>query len=145
MEQLMDFRTLLSLLSTSAIIAGGIFAGVQLRHINKQRSRDSAMQMLHSFQTREFMDGYDIIFNLPIGLSKKEIEERVGERMVSVLVVLGTFESMGILVHRREISLELIDDFFSGGIVLAWKKFENYIVGVREFNNRETYAEWVQC
>jgi len=144
MEAMMDFRTLLTLISTTAIVAGGIFAAVQLRHLNKQRARDSAMQMLHSFQTREFMDGYDIIFNLPMGLSKKEIEERVGDRMVSVLVVLGTFESLGILVHRREISLELIDDFFSGGIVLAWKKFEKYIVGVRELNKRETYAEWVQ-
>ncbi len=140
----MPFTTILSLLSTSAIIAGGIFAAIQLRQLNKQRARDSAMQMLHSFQTREFMDGYDVIFNLPMGLSKQEIEERVGERMVSVLVVLGTFESLGILVHRREITLSLVDDFFSGGIVLAWRKLKNYIIGVRELNDRETYAEWGQ-
>ncbi len=140
----MPFTTILSILSTTAIFAGGIFAAVQLRQLNRQRVRDSAMQMLHVFQTREFMDGYEVIFNLPMGLSKAEIEARVGDRMVSVLVVLGTFESLGILVHRGEVRLELIDDFFSGGIILAWKKFQNYIVGVRELNKRDTFGEWVQ-
>ena len=28
--------------------------------------------------------------------------------------------------------------------MLAWKKFEKYIIGVRELNKRDTYGEWVQ-
>lgn len=140
----MDFRTLLSLLSTSAIIAGGIFAGVQLRHFNKQRARDSALQMLHSFQTPEFLNAVNIVFDLPEGLSKKEIEERLGDKMTSVLVMFGTFESLGILIFRREMDIELVEDFFSGIIILSGKKFKNYLVEVRDSSNRQTYYEWFQ-
>ena len=45
------------------------------------------MQLLHSFQTPHFMEALDVVFNLPDGLSKVEIEERVGGRMTSMLVM----------------------------------------------------------
>ncbi len=140
----MDFRTYLSLFSTIAIVCAGIFAGVQLRHLYKQRLRDSALQMLQSFQTAEFTEAVDIVFNLPEGLSRKQIEERLGEKIVCVRVMLGTFESLGIMVFRREISIELVDDFFSGIIIMCWKKFRKFIEEIRGSSNRETYYEWVQ-
>src|SRR5262249_14818904 len=121
-----------------------IFAGVQLRHLYKQRMRDSALQMLQSFQTAEFTEAVDIVFNLPEGLSRKQIEERLGDKIICVRVMLGTFESLGIMVFRREISIELVDDFFSGIIILCWKKSRKFIEEIRASSNRDTYYEWVQ-
>jgi len=140
----MEISTVLSVVQTAAIVAGGIFAGVQLRSLNKQRERESALQLLHSFQTREFTTGLIVVFSCSEGLSKGELEELIGDKIVEVNVLLETFESLGILVFRREISLDLVDDFFSGPIVLAWKKLRNYVIGVRQQNNRETYEEWFQ-
>ena len=140
----MAFTTLLSLLSTSAIVAGGIFAGVQLRQLMKQRARDSALQMLHSFQTPEFLNAINIVFDLPDGLSKKELEERLGDKMTGVLVLFGTFESLCILIFRRQMEIQLVEDFFSGIIILSGKKFMKYLAEVRELSNRQTYYEWFQ-
>jgi len=140
----MELQPYLSILSTTAIVAAGIFAGVQLRQLYKQRSRESAMQLLHSFRTLEFTHAVDIVFNLPEGLSKKEIEERLGTDMRNVLMMFGTFESLGILIFHREIKMEIVDDFFSGIIILSWKKFRKYIEEMREIGNRATYYEWVQ-
>ncbi len=64
--------------------------------------------------------------------------------MICLLVMFGTFESLGILVYRREITLELIDDFFSGPVILFWKKLKNYFSEIREYSNRENYGKWVQ-
>ena len=140
----MDFRTLLSLFSTSAIVAGGIFAAVQLRQFNRQRARESMLQMVHSFRTPEFLKAVNIVFDLPEGLSRKQIEERLGDNITSVLVMFGTFESLGILVFRREMDIQLVDDFFSGIIILSGRKLKNYLVEVREAGNRQTYYEWFQ-
>lgn len=85
----MPFTTILSLLSTVAIVAGGVFAGVQLRQLNKQRARESVLQLVHSFRTPEFLKAVNIVFGLPERLSKKEIEDRLGDNMTS--------ESLGIL------------------------------------------------
>lgn len=140
----MQLTTILSLLSTSAIVAGGIFAAVQIRQMNKQRARDSALQMLHSFRTPDFLNAVNIVFSLPEGLSKQEVEERLGEKMISILVLFGTFESLGIMVYRREMDIQLVEDFFSGIIILSGRKFKNYLIEVREMGNRHTYYEWFQ-
>ena len=95
----MELNTLLSLITTIAIVTGGVFAGVQLLRLKKQRAREAALQMLHSAQTPEFMDPVHILFNLLNDLSKNEIEERVGNKMNCVLVMFGTFESLGYLVY----------------------------------------------
>lgn len=140
----MPFTTLLSIFSTLAIVAGGIFAGVQLRQLTRQRARESALQLLHSFRTPEFLAAVNITFDLPEGLSRKEIETRLGDKMTSVLVMFGTFESLGILIFRGEIDIQLVEDFFSGTIILSGRKFKNYLVEVRELSKRHTYYEWFQ-
>jgi len=124
--------TILSIFSTSAIVAAGIFAGVQLRLYNKQRARESALQLVHSFRTPEFLRAVNMVFDLPEGLSKKELEDRLGDK------------NLGILVFRREVDIQLVEDFFSGVIMLSGKKLNRYLVEVRAAGNRQTYYEWFQ-
>jgi hypothetical protein len=140
----MDINSIFGLVSTLAIVVGLYFAGIQLRILNKQREGDAATQMLHSFQTPEFHEAVSILVDLPEGLSKREIEERLGDKMTCMRVLFGTFESLGILIFRREININLVEDFFSGVIILTGKKFKNYIKEVRELSNRPTYYEWMQ-
>jgi hypothetical protein len=140
----MTLSSLLSLVSTLAIVAAGVFAGMQVRQLNRQRARDSALQLSHSFQTSEFVNAVNIVFDLPDGLSKKEIEDRVGDALTNVLVMFGTFESLGILIYRREIDIALVEDFCGGAIVLAGRRFKRYLAEMQESSGRRTYCEWFQ-
>jgi hypothetical protein len=140
----MDINFIFSLVSTSAIVVGLFFAGVQLRQMNKQRVREYASQLLHSFTTLEFQNAGKIVFELPEGLSKNEIEERLGDKLTSVLAMLGIFESLGLLIWRREIDIQLVENFISGLIIHSGKKFMKYIEEMRELTNRQTYYEWFQ-
>src|SRR5687768_17061714 len=110
----MSLTLILQFIATSSIFAGVVFALIQLQITNKQRARESALQMLHSFRTPEFLTAVDIVFDLPEGLSKREIEQHVGDKKTSILVLFGTLESLGILVHRRDIDIDIVEDFFSG-------------------------------
>jgi hypothetical protein len=58
--------------------------------------------------------------------------------------MFGTFESLGILVFRRDIDIRLVEDFFSGILVIGGKKMKNYVAEVRRLSGRETYYEWYQ-
>jgi hypothetical protein len=53
-----------------------------------------------------------------------------------------TWESLGILVFRREVTLDLVDDFFSGPIVISWQKLKVYAEEFRRDLNRATGSEW---
>jgi hypothetical protein len=140
----MTLANFLSLVTTLAIVAAGVFAGIQVRQFNKQRARESGWQLLHSFQTPEFVSALNIVFDLPEGLSKNDLEHRLGSELTSILVMFGTFESLGILVFRREIDIKLAEDFWSGVIILAARKFRRYLAEMRESSNRGTYYEWFQ-
>ena len=140
----MTVQILLSIISTGSIAAGVLLALLQLRHTNRQRARESALQMLHSFQTADFLKAVNIVFRLPEGLSKKQLEKRLGDEMTCILVLFGTFESLGILVYKRDIDIGMVEDFFSGIIVLSGRKLKNYLSEIREESNRQTYFEWYQ-
>ena len=60
----------------------------------------------------------------------------------SVYLVSLTWESIGILLFRRELTLDLVDDFFSGPILLSWQKLKTYSEEFREKLNRDTGSEW---
>ena len=140
----MELDVIIGLAETFTIVGGVIFAIAQIRNVNRQRTRESAMQMLHSFQTPEFHQAVAILVDLPEGLSKKELEKRIGDKMTSLLVLFGTFESLGILIHRREIEIQLVEDFFSGVILLTGKKLKEYFKEIRGLSKRPTYYEWIQ-
>ena len=128
----MELPIILSLVTTIAIICSVFFAGLQIRVMQKQRSREAELLLVRSFQTPEFMKAYEVILNLPDGLSKKEIETRLGEKNDLPLFWLGTWESLGILVFRNEISLSVVDDFFSGPIVISWRKLKPILPFLRQ-------------
>jgi hypothetical protein len=47
-----------------------------------------------------------------------------------------------VLVFRREVTLEMVDNFFSGPILLSWQKLKVYSEEWRRTLKRETFNEW---
>jgi hypothetical protein len=44
----------------------------------------------------------------------------------------------------RGLDIQLVEDFFSGGNILAGKNFRKYVVTIGESGKRQTYYEWFQ-
>jgi len=127
----------------AVVIAVG-FGMVQVRQYRRDKRREAAMELLHSFQTPSFARALNIVYAMPDGLSKGEIEEFAGDDFHLVYAMTTTWESLGVLVHRGEIDLQLIDDFFSGPIRISWRKLEGHVTGERKETGRQTINEWFQ-
>ena len=81
--------------------------------------------------------------SLPDGANAEKIREVLGpDGEDAVYLVSLTWESIGILLFRRELTLDLVDDFFSGPILLSWRKLKTYSEEWRQILNRETGSEW---
>ncbi len=129
--------------AVAVVIAVG-FAIVQVRQYRREKRREAALELLHSFQTPQFAKALNIVFNLPDGLSKDEIETTVGDDFHLVYALMTTWESLGILVFRGEVDLDLVDDFFSGPIKISWQKLQGHVMGERSMLERDTIEEWFQ-
>ena len=140
----MQLPVIISAITCSAIILSVVFMWVQIQGMKKQRIRESELLLARSFQTPEFMKAMGLVMHLPEGLSKKEVEEKAGDKIDLVLLWLGTWESLGILVFKREVSIDLLDDFFSGPVIISWRKLKGYVADDRKELQRDTMHEWFQ-
>jgi hypothetical protein len=127
-----------------AVVTGIGFAAYEIRQYRHDRNREAAMELLHAFQTPDFAKAVVLVYRLPDGLSKREVESRLGDDLYVVYAMTTTWESIGVLLHRGEISMDLVDDFFSGPIVVSWRKLKNYVAEERQETGRATVSEWFQ-
>lgn len=140
----MDLLIASRVLSAVALTVGLIFGIVQLRQYKARKRWESALALVHSFQTPAFATALELLFRLPEDLSRREVEAWVGDDRTSVMLLISTWESLGILVHRGELGLDLVDDFFSGPVAVTWRKLGRYVEEIRREEDRGTFAEWAQ-
>jgi hypothetical protein len=140
----MELTLIFQIISTSAVILGIAFGILNLRNFQKMRKREAATLMLNSFQTNEFVRGLLLVFNLPDIVSKAEIDGLSKDDYLALYLMLGTWERLGILVYRDEIPLDLVDDAFSGPILISWEKLKGFVEEFRASVQRDAGFEWFQ-
>ena len=139
----MDIATLANLINAIAVTAGVIFAAAQIRYYRQRRRREAMLELVRSFQSPAFTSALRRVLSLPDGADAQKIREMLGpDGEDAVYLVSLTWESLGVLVFRREVTLDLVDDFFSGPILLSWQKLKVYSEDWRRTLNRETGNEW---
>jgi len=127
-----------------AVIVGVVFAVIQMRQYKEAKQREIALELLRSFQTPDFAKALRAVYAMPENLDKEGIEAHAGDDMHLVYALTTTWESLGVLVFRGELSLSLVDDFFSGPITISWRKLKPYMLGEREEQRRDTIGEWFE-
>ena len=139
----MDISTIANLINAIAVTAGVIFAAAQIRQYRQRRERDAMLELVRSFQSPAFTAALRRVLSLPDGADSAKIREVLGpDGEDAVYLVSLTWESLGVLVYRREVTLDLVDDFFSGPLVISWQKLRVYSEEWRRTLNRETGNEW---
>ena len=140
----MELSILLNIVATMAVLIGLVFGLTQLRHYHLSRKRDSALFLINSYQTGEFSQGIWTILSIPDGLTKVEIEGRVGEDIKGIYRVISAWESIGLLVFQNEITMDMVEDYYRGPITISWQKLELYVSGMRQEHQMDTIFEWFQ-
>jgi len=140
----MDLSVIIQIVSTTAMTLGIVFGILNLRNFQASRKREAAILMLNSFQTMEFVRGLLYVFDLPDNATNEDLEKLPEDKFMTIHLVLGTWERLGILVFQNEIAIDLVDDAFSGPIIQSWVKLGKFVEGFRVRMNRETGFEWFQ-
>jgi hypothetical protein len=141
----MDISVIANLLNAVAVTIGVAFAAAQIRDYRRQRRRDTMVELVRSFQSPAFTRALRRINGLPDGASLQQIREGWGADGEDAVFLVGlTWESLGVLVFRREITLDLMDDLFSGAISISWRKLSAFVAEDRRVMGRDTVWEWFE-
>src|ERR1700694_3282753 len=138
----MDISTFANLINAIAVTAGVIFAAAQIRDYRRQRKRDSMLALVRSFQSPTFARGLRRVVELPDNISADEIRKILGPEGEDLVVhVTATWETIGVLLFHGELTIALIDDFFSGPILISWRQLLPYTTDLRRQYKRDTWSE----
>ena len=141
----MDVSTIANLINALAVTAGVIFAGTQIRYYRQRRRRDAMLELVRSFQSPSFTSAFRRVLSLPDDATTEQIREKLGpDGEEIVYLVTLTWESLGVMLFRGEVTIDLIDDFFSCPISISWRKLNVFVEEDRRALDRNTVFEWFQ-
>src|SRR5207245_9073927 len=107
----MDIATLANLINAIALTAGVIFAAAQISYYRQRRQREAMLELVRSFQSPAFTSALRRVLSLPDGVDAQKIRELLGpDGEDAVYLVSLTWESLGVLVFGRAVTLALVDD-----------------------------------
>jgi len=128
-----------------AVVAAGVLIGViQLREFQRQRREVAAVELVHSFRNAEFNRALRLVWSLPDGETGAELRTRDREYEDAAILVGTTIEAVGVLVYRRIVPLEIVDDLMGDAIVGFWPKLSDWVELLRREQGRESVYEWFQ-
>ena len=139
-----QYANLGEIIAAIAVVISLIYLAVQVRQSKASGEREAAFEMIRSFQTAEFSRMLQLAYDVPSGLTRQELEDRVKGDTPLLYSYFNTFESLGIMVYRRQISLDLVCDFFSHPILSGWEMAERCVMDLRKQAGRDTPWEWFQ-
>lgn len=140
----MTVTVVLQAIATATFVAGAIFTAVQLLLARRAREREVAVEILRLLNSPTIARALRLMYDLEPGLSRAEIMKRLGPDLDIVYSMMVSWESLGVLVFRRQLDIQLVDDFVSGSIVLSWRRLEQFVLEERVVRGRETLLEWFQ-
>lgn len=140
----MDLPTLANLaevFGAMAVLVALVLGWIELRHYQRQRADVAAFELARSIQSPELVRHFRHVLSLPRGITAAGIRERGAEDACLALVV--AMEAHGVMVHRRVIPLDVLDDLMGGVIQEVWKRTLPWVEEVRHHQG-DTFAEWAQ-
>jgi len=66
-----------------------------------------------------------------------------GMKKAAMLISL-TLESVGVMVHQRMVSVDMVWELMGGVILSTWDKLDVWVEDIRREQEREKFDEWIQ-
>jgi len=140
-REALDIPSISAIVAATSVAVGVLYYSFQIRHQTKIRQTDLVMKLYSTYGSKEFQDA---LWKTMAREYKdyNDYEQKYGWPEV---VEVGTFfEGIGLLLKRKLIDIQLVDDLFTGPVRLAWEKMKLMIEGARKHLNMPTAYEWFE-
>jgi hypothetical protein len=115
-----DIQTISITIVAASVVAGVIYYSFQIRYQMKVRQTDLIIRLYSLATSRDFLEAWEKIRERTIE-NPRDYREKYGSfiEISQVNTVLG---GLGMLLQRKLINLDLVDDLTGGIAVIAWEK-----------------------
>jgi hypothetical protein len=147
---MVDIFEISAVVAAVGVLIGVVYYILDIRHQAKTRQTDLVMQLYSELGSKEFLEAERKFFDWDFKDHKdfmdkyKTVTSGVSEVGVSFGLYCYFYQKVGILLHRKLIDIELVDDLFSINIKGWWEKVKPIAEGIRKEYNMPQYLEWFE-
>ena len=140
---MLDIPSISAIVVAVGVLIGVIYYVLDMRNQGKIRQTDLVMELYSEASSKELLEAYNDFFfqdlrNIEYLMSKPSL-------WVSYNMYCMFYERVGILLHRKLIDIELVDDLFSIDIKNVWDKVKPIVEEVRKRGSIwKAYYEWFE-
>jgi hypothetical protein len=110
----------------------------QLRQNNELANMDMVMRLYEFANTAEVQNSWVTVLHSEVNTTQ-DWQNLSTKDQVSFYQIAALFESLGVLVQRKLVQLDVIDDMFQ--IELAWEKLRHFTQAIRDrFGQESSYV-----
>ncbi len=129
---------------TLSFIVGLIFGIVQVRSAARDRRERLALEALHNFQTRDFVELLQYVNAHHLPPTFHEMRALPVAEQTLLIQFAQEMEHLGILVAERFITMDLVDKTLGSFVTTSWKKYKPMIQNMRETQQDPFASEYYQ-
>lgn len=127
-----------------AVIAAIVFGFVQVRQYRQQRRDALAVELMRSIQDVEFTRSLIMVLNLPFEVTAQDVRDRGDAYEFAVLALMAKYETLGYLVYRGIMPLELVEELVGGVGVHTWRRLKPWAQALRNAQGQPLLFEWFE-
>ena len=140
---MVDVTEISAIVAAAGVLIGVVYYILDMRNQNRKRQTDLVMDLYSEAGSKQLLEAYNDFFFLDF----RNIEDIMKQPQVwvSYNMYCMFYERVGVLLHRKLIDIELVDDLFSIDIKNVWKKVKPIVEEVRRRGDIwKAYYEWFE-
>jgi predicted trehalose synthase len=140
----MGTATILSAVSSFAVVAALIFAALQVRVANRTRAEHAAISIVEAAQSEAWTRGLNQLHRIPAEATAEQIDA-LGSEVTSAIEQVGIrVETIGYMVWRGMVDIAMVDDLFGGIVIFWWSRIKPFAERDRMRTSNPKSYEWFQ-
>jgi len=145
---MVDIQTVSIAIASAGVFAAAIYYILQIRHQTKQRQMDMVMRLYSTFMSKELSESLLVIMGLEYRtydefIKKYGIPSPKEPVWTAYMMVVNFFNEVGMLLHRKFIDIESVDELFSFRVALFWERLKPLIEDMRK-QLRGQVGDWFE-
>ena len=141
---LSEAANIAEIIGAGSIVTALVVATVQIRHYRIQQRDAVASDLMRTFHNPALADAISLLQNIPDDTSLQELRQLGENHINAAILIMTSFETVGLLVFRRIAPFDLVNDLVGGIVTTMNRKLSRVLQGIREEQNQPSWGEWFQ-
>jgi hypothetical protein len=127
---MLDIQSISTVIAATSVVVGVVFAVLQLRGLVKTRQTDILVGIYSAYlSNKENWESWEKVRDRK-ATSYSDYKKKYG--FVEVNQICSLYEQVGVLLKRKLVDINLVQDLFGEDVERVWKMFKPIIYGSRK-------------